>query len=670
MKPVIAHILVAGMLLAARAVSAQESRAELILKEAEQLEKQDNSTSLRLAMAKFDELLAAYRADGNRKGQATALTHIGGIYRLLGEQQKALGYFKESLLILRELGERQSEGRVMSSIGVTYFDLGEYQKAMEFFTQAVPVAQAVGDKSGEARALAGIGLAYHGQGSSKKAIDYYEQALIAYRAAADRLGEAQTLNNLGVIYHYQMNELEKALDYYNRALELKDGGADKRGEVGTLNNIAAIYHSMGQTEKALETFKKSVPIFHEMGDRQGEIKALAFIACATTALGRFDEARSTIESALEMVEARRAGLDRHELRASYFATMRYGYDEYIAVLMELHRESPQKGFEALALQVSERARARSLIELLSESNTDVRRGVDAKLLERERSLRQLLNAKAAEQARLVSSNHAGEEARAVGRAIDALATDYQEVQSQIRLSSPNYAALTHPQLLTLKDIQEQLDADTLLLEYALTDDRSYLWAVSTTTIRSYQLPKRAEVEAAAIRFYDLLKSPDQGEKIGETSAELSRMILGPVAAELGSKRLLIIADGALHYVPFAALNAPDAPAGSRPLILDHEIVNLPSISALAVLRHETAGRKSAGKAVAVLADPVFSSDDARVQNTERGTNRLRESLPAELKRAAEESGMAGVAAALPRLIGTRREAASIITLATESQRLQ
>src|SRR5262249_15142539 len=153
---------------------------------------------------------------------------------------------------------------------------------------------------------------------------------------------------------------------------------------------------------------------------------------------------------------------------------------------------------------------------------------------------------------------------------------------------------------------------------------------SHTSITSYQLPKRSEIEAATRRAHELLTAPQPrpGEteaklqaRIKEASASywpqaaaLSQMLLGPCASQLGSKRLLIVADGALQYLPFGALPVPDPRASTSPrleftpLMVEHEIVDLPSASALAVLRRELAGRQSASRAVAVLADPVFSAD--------------------------------------------------------------
>ena len=164
----------------------------------------------------------------------------------------------------------------------------------------------------------------------------------------------------------------------------------------------------------------------------------------------------------------------------------------------------------------------------------------------------------------------------------------------------------------------------MLLEYALGEERSYLWVVSRDAVTSFELPKRAEIEAAARGFYDTLVALNQPSRTTNANAPqatvtpaksleagtvLSRMLLSPVATQLGNKRLLVVADGALQYVPFAALSK--SAATYQPLIVEHEVISLPSASTLAVLRRELSGRKPATKALALFADPVFSVDDAR-----------------------------------------------------------
>src|SRR5262249_48905508 len=195
-------------------------------------------------------------------------------------------------------------------------------------------------------------------------------------------------------------------------------------------------------------------------------------------------------------------------------------------------------------------------------------------------------------------------------------------EAEIRRTSPRYAELKYPQPLGLPDIQRMLDSETLLLEYFLGDERSYLWAVTPTTIESFELPKRVEIEALARQSYEWLAAGETGDQLqarlaGATATtpagatDLSGILLGPVAKRLGNKRLVSVADGALQYLPFAALTSPHNTNKTYPLITNHEIVNLPSASSLSALRREIDGRAPAPKIVAVIADPVFEEADDR-----------------------------------------------------------
>ncbi|MGH9851662.1 MAG: CHAT domain-containing protein, partial [Blastocatellia bacterium] len=260
-----------------------------------------------------------------------------------------------------------------------------------------------------------------------------------------------------------------------------------------------------------------------------------------------------------------------------------------------------------------------------------------------------------------------------------------------------YAALTQPAPLSLTEIQQQtLDPDTLLLEYSLIDTQSYLWVVSSNTLTSFVLPKRAEIEAAARRVYELLTARNQapdGEanaerrkriaqadaQFPEAAAQLSQMLLGPAASLLGRKRLLIVADGLLQFIPFGALPDPavvdQTTSPYQPLIVTHEIVNLPSASTLAVLRRELASRRPAPRTVAVLADPIFKETDERVLTarnapssktaTASADSAARQALR-DVRRAAEDLGEGE----FQRLIYTRWEADRISSLVPHGQALK
>ncbi len=656
------------------------------------------------ALEKFNESLPIFRAVGARRGEGVSLNNIGVIYQLLGELQKALDNLNEALLIIREVGDRVEEAVTLGNIGTIYWSLGEPQKALEKYNEALPIIRAAGDRRGEAVTLMNTGAVYQSLGELKKALEKLNEALPIFRAVGYRLGEARTLDKIGDVYQ-SLGEPQKALDKLNEALPIFRAAGARNGEALSLIGFGAVYQSLGEPQKALEKYNEALLLMRESGYYEGETDSLLQIARVEQKRGNMAQARQAVEQAVGMIESRRTNIIGQEFRASYFASRREYFESYIDILMEQRRQNPAAAVDGMALAVSERARARSLQELLMESRADIRQGVDGLLLERERLLRQRLNVKAASQASLLNRKHTPEQAAAAAKEIDSIMAEFQELRAQIRSSSPKYAALTQPQPLNLTEIQQQvLDQDTLLLEYSLGENASYLFVVSQTSITGHRLPKRAEIEAATRRVRELLTAPQPRSGDTETkyqarvkearasywtkAAELSRMLLGPVASQLGRKRLAIVADGALQYIPFAALPAPspgknegrNSGAEPQPLFVEHEIVSLPSASTLATLRRETAGRRPAEKSLVVLADPVFTEDDTRVRRdvgkagakgkAGSADSYERDIVSLQMTRSGRETGVIGVEGGFGRLLNTRREASAILALVPERERMQ
>jgi CHAT domain-containing protein len=193
------------------------------------------------------------------------------------------------------------------------------------------------------------------------------------------------------------------------------------------------------------------------------------------------------------------------------------------------------------------------------------------------------------------------------------------------------------------------------------------------SIAVFPLAKQEEIDAAAREVYRLLSQrmeQDLNSRLKYTQAvtRLSQMILGPVTGLLNKRRLLVVSDGALQYIPFAALvTGADAPAI---LVAEHEVVNLPSASVLAVLRRQLSGRKTASKAVAILADPVFDRHDDRLHpatKTDRSgpPDAIEVSWQSELDRSAQGIGIARGGNSFPRLFYSRREADAIYSTARQ-----
>jgi CHAT domain-containing protein/Tfp pilus assembly protein PilF len=653
------------------------------------------------ALECYNLALPVMRAVGDQKGEARTFTQIGAVYRLLTEPQKALDHFAQSLPLYRAVGDRRNEATVLNNMGTVYYLVGESQKAFHYFDQALLTARAAKDRRVEAVTLSNIGNVYNQLDKSDKALQHLEPALALAREIGDPRAEAPALTHAGTAYSNK-GDHAKAVEYLERALKLRVAVSDRQGEANTLNHLGRAFDLWRQPQKALEYYDKALPIWQTVGDRNGEVAALYGLARAELKRDDLLRASERTEAALTIINTVRTKVTSRDLRASYFASVQDLYKLHIDLLMRLHRRQPASGFDVAALKAYEQARARSLIDLLAESSADIRQGVDPALLARERSLQQMLNAEAERQMRLFGGQHTEESVRAVRRKIEELLTQLLAVEAELKARSPRYAALTQPAPLGLTEIQTAVTDDaTLLLEYSLGEERSYLWAVTATSFSSYELPPRAVIEAAARRCYELLTArnryvkfetaDEKRERVQRADADypqaataLSQMLLGPVAAQLGQKRLLVVPDGALEYLPFAALTVPGQtvtahPQGARrsspapfvPLMVQHEVTSIPSASTLAVLRRELEGRAPAEKVVAVFADPVFDKADERItgESTSRGSGLNRTAPvadPAEMTRAWDVQDAAQSsdgATALPRLPYTRQEAEAILALA-------
>ena len=637
---------------------------------------------MRGALDYYNQSLPLWIGARDQRGQSMTLTAIGRLYSRMGESQQALNHFEQALQLIEPIGAPAEKGRILTGMADIYNQLDKKREAIEYYDQALPLFRTSGDYSGEVGTIYDAAGVLNSLGDYSRSLEYLQQALAISKAANDLRLQAFEIRQMGRVYA-ALGDEAKALDHYHRSLAFWHREKDFRAEADTLNPLGRFLEARGEVEKARDYYSQALQLSRKAEYRMGEAATLHNLARLERDRGNLNDARAFTQSAIEVIESLRTKVASQELRASYFASVRQHYELYMDVLMQLDKVRPAEGFAAAGFAISEKARARSLLESLQEARADIRQGVDINLLERERSLQQTLYEKTARHAQVLGSSSDAAEAEALSKEIDRLSIEYEEVRSQIRSSSPRYAALTQVQPLSLSKIQQQvLDDGSLMLEYALGDERSYVWAITRSEIFSYELPARSEIETAAQDVYTSLTAsqPLPGETLQQTEArvakaneqlpaqiaQLSRIILGPVSSRLGTKRLLVVPDGALQYVPFQILTAPpqttlESPTTeSRALFLDHEIVNEPSASALALLIGDTAGRKQAAKTIAVFADPVFEADDPRINSANPIRNsRVPQNQETDSQRALRDVGVAQEGGHIPRLQASQREAEAI-----------
>jgi CHAT domain-containing protein/Tfp pilus assembly protein PilF len=545
------------------------------------------------------------------------------LYQDRGELDKAETYYLKALYKAQQRFPRSSVlVQTLSNLGVLFDQKGDLIKAEAYHRRALRIATQNSPRSlSVADVLSNLAECVLQAGDLGRADQFHKQALlIREKMAPEGLSSAYDLAGLGRIARLR-GRLVRAEDYYRRALATAQKiNAPDRDRASFLIGLAAVFRTRRDFSSAEHSYREALDIFTRADpgsiDRADTLAELA---------GTLYEDHQ-VESAIQIF---REALDRAEDQASHLGGMeedrpiyraqhvRY-YQEYMNILVE--QGQLQHAFELL-----ESSRARTLLEMLSRSHVNIEQGAPPALLKRARELRTRLNQRADARVRQINNQALADRDANSDDNLEALLVEYQQIQAQIWESSPAFAALAHPAALGLKAIQSLLDDDTVLLEYSLGDKKSYVWLVTNHSLAVYPLRKRAEIEHAARNVYRLLTLPnheeDNSASYGQALAEkayilqagrLSKLVLDPVAPLLHQKRVVIVSDGALQYIPFSALPTAGEGAGALPLILEHEIVNLPSASILAELRRQAAGRTKAPKAVAILADPVFGPTDERL----------------------------------------------------------
>jgi len=595
--------------------------------------------------------LQMFRALDRRDREARVLNRLGDLSRKVGEVAEADKYFQDALPLAQACGDPATVAEIFNNWGLLLVGVGRIEEGLEKLQSAIPLAQQTNATDTEITLHANSGLAYQDLGLYDKAVASFERALAltekinqprriartlqmtasAYFDSGDLARAEQTVQKSLDVYEraqdpalaasaqltygrilLSMDETDRAIGLFSRALPALRAAKDGRGEAATLTGWAEALLRRGEPDAALEKVDAALPIQRLVMNREGEAHTQYVRALALQMSGRTSDASTAAAESTRIVEGTRGTMINAHLRTSYLATVR----KYFALQIDLLQ---QQGSSAAAFEVSERGRARTLLEGLAESATRIRKGVDPQLLARQRTVQAALNAKEAYRARIVSAD--GEKnPRAIAAQADIarLIDEWNATEAEIRRNSPEYWALKAPEPITVERLQQTLlDADTALVEYQLGATHSYAWVIDRQSITAYTLPPSARIEPLARQYHTLLSTELTGlddaarRKLGADSdaagRKLATAVWAPLAARVRGKRLLIVSDGVLQYVPFAALPS----TAGAPLLASHEIAYLPSASVLQTLRHNSRA-VAADAPIAVFADPVFSPDDARL----------------------------------------------------------
>ncbi|MGH9881576.1 MAG: CHAT domain-containing protein, partial [Pyrinomonadaceae bacterium] len=716
------------------------------------------------ALVQLQTALQLYTAAKNNSGMAAAHNELGDLYLRQGQYQVAIDHYKKALEGFVDANKKQeatigaaaaltdsrlananiaddkfNANLMLAKIGDVNFRLGRLAEASAAYSQ-MEVKKPEGGAAKATRRFGGLGGIVGGLSTGRVDVQAPTSAVIGALEFKKELDEYR----IGIVYAsyelgtgriaYFNNDLESAKKHFQNALDGAGSSLASLAKAGQTRRFrAAARTSLGDVALRQAKLKDASKFYTEAVKGAQDDKRLDLMWPAQRGLGRSlwlqaaqekdaKKATSMRESALvnyrdalKTIETLRAGsLRADESRTTFLSTTKDVFDEAGTALAEMALMTAPADvsaalsgkaldYAAEAFKVSEQSRARSLLDLLSETNASVTEGVPADLLKRKQDNLDRQQ-EIAEQLTgiVVAANDQKKRPSDLEAELEKLQVEFDEIENQIRTASPRYAALTAGQPLTLAEVQQKvLDPQTVLLEYSLGNDSSYLWAASANDVRLFKLPARATLDRLAtdlraqliparlqrrIVGIDVVADPTRG--LGAASAAedaapfvaassaIYKAAVEPAAAVIGKKRLLIVADGALNYIPFEALVATGSSAdyASLPYLLKtNEIVYSPSASVIGAIRQQ--GSKPAGRVMLVVADPVFNSNDARARGVtaSAGSAETRGlGIESALTDVAGQGAVASAESAkmqglpLARLAGTRTEAEQIANLAKTS----
>jgi CHAT domain-containing protein len=611
---------------------------------------------------------AAFKSLGDRQNEGLMITVLGHVQTAHGHPQEALTLFGQATSLVNDSGDLFTEATLLGGLAGAHSDMDNKEAAREFFKRALDKLRALGDQVNVAATLLALGKCTAQTGDTGTALTELREAQSVFHKIPDMRGEAWALGEIGLVYE-SAREYQKASDTMEQAI-LKIRMLTERApliEAQVLVGIGRLSEHRGDIDQALQNYNEALGVYEDAEDGIDRLTARYHISHALHLKGDDAGALTSLKTAIGEIETLRAGVTNTSLRTSFFASVRQQYDLYIDTLMRVHRDVD-------AFEASEQSHARTLVDTIAETSMALSDGVNPQLIESKATRLADLDKLTGQLQKLINSSSDPKAiAKLNGEIVSANAL-LEVLEGQIRNQSPKYAAHVQPGVASLAEVQSELD-DSVMLEYALGEDSSYLFALTQKDFKSYRLPGKSDIESRVRLFRELIMtvpSPLAGQRaIAEAKAkyekaanELGAVLLGPAAGLLGERRLVIVPDGILHALPFGALAIPQTPSSAfAPLALGHDIVNLASASALVTSRRVAPQRNHPGKTIAVFADAVYQRTDGRFS----AGNSV--SLQPKTSSNTRAGLLASSDAELPRLRYTQNEANAIFSLVSAADRM-
>ncbi len=542
------------------------------------------------------------------------LNNIGAYYGKYDNYSAALSSYEKALTIAKNEGDTEDIAVALLNIGGIWSDIGDYDKSLVYLKQAFEIDKRAPDQSSLAKDLNNIGIAFRLKSlASENKKDFreaeanFQKALAIARSIDDRALLTEVMNNLGSVYADQA-QFSNALDYFKSAATISEEDNDLSLSAMVYNNIGIAYSNLGAYEDANRYYEKALSL-------AALYKSGTFIWETFYELGNAHKKKNDLPGALEnyknaidSIEGVRAKITLEDLKASYLGTDKRieVYQNLIDLLVTLHAKDPGKGYDREAFNYLERGKARAFLDSLEVADVDISQGINPVLANREKEAMRGLSKG---YNKLLSAEASPEDKKIVSEQIKSLEDQIESLRREIRISSPAYADLKYPEVITYDQVRKELlTSKAAFFAYSLGKEASYAFAVSRKGLRIFKLPPRSVLQQQVIAYRKAIS--DRQNKDFRLGLELYQELVSPGLAP-GIEKIVIIPDDILNLLPFETLLTSREPRSW--LVREYEIGYVPSLSSLRVLtqRHKNGSRPR--KDLLALGDASYGmSSDGKV----------------------------------------------------------
>jgi len=569
----------------------------------------------------YDLALNIWRQQSDVQKQADVLIMHSFIAVRTGEWMNAVSYLTQAQSLLNEQDPARL-AQIAAGLGALFNESGLSDSALVQFQRALTYFQQLKDERGYNRMLLHIGLTHFLLGNYSAALTNIQQALTYFERAPKQVPSdiTECHEYFGQVY-FAMGQYHVALQHLQPVLLVYKKKQDLREAARVEALIGRIYEQQGFITKARTSYLEASRMFREQSNQMDDSSVRFALGRLELNKGNYEIAEGYLRDSIEQTENVRRDLSTRLFAAAFSARVHERYEAYIECLMRKHKSPQSEHAEVLAFEASELARARSLAELLRDTKTTVLVGVAPELAQKEKSLRQGIRTTVDQTVSLLATNYKKADFDKLQGELTGFREQHKRITARLRQLNPDYDKMEEPRSYSLQQIQNLVVADdqTVLLEYFLGSKASYVWAITRNGVKVFELPKSDEITAAVRGVYQNVSKAPAAESNGqltEATAKLAEMILRPVADQLTASRVIVVADGALNYIPFQLL--PNPLASNEPLVTRYEVINAPSASTLGQLRQEKQQRQHGTKVLAAFGDPVFASNYEQFRDSSAG----------------------------------------------------